>query len=146
LREQFNELVKWFIDPVRETNLPPPGYGYGRLWELMSEAFMIGSKGTVSDSAKVFFTPVIEGEMKVKLASDHGKKGSVKRRKKAHAWRVYALPLAKQIRATNPTLSQAELKAKIVDQWKCEIGCPTSQLVPAISAWEKSGDLPRRRK
>jgi hypothetical protein len=141
LREQFEELVKWFVDPVRETNLPPPGYGYGRLWELMSAAFMIGSKGTVSDSGRAYFTPAIISE----LQRDKGRKSGEKRRS-TRAWTTHAEQLAKQIRLESSNLSQDDVATEIEARWKLDTirapGHPT--LKRYVGELIKLGKLPPR--
>jgi hypothetical protein len=50
----FDELVKHFLDPVREQKPAICEHGYHLLWRLMGAAFLAGSRGTVSDSARSF--------------------------------------------------------------------------------------------
>ena len=50
----FDELAKCFFDPVREQK---PGFcehGYYLLWRLMDAAFVAGSSGTMSESARSY--------------------------------------------------------------------------------------------
>ena len=54
LRPSFDELAKCFFDPVREQK---PGFcehGYYLLWRLMDAAFVAGSRGTLSESARSY--------------------------------------------------------------------------------------------
>jgi hypothetical protein len=52
LRPSFDELAKWFIDPLRETKFHRAMYGYEKLWELLIAAFVSGSRGVVTESHK----------------------------------------------------------------------------------------------
>jgi hypothetical protein len=55
LRPSFDELAKWFIDPMRETSPSRAIYGYEKLWRLLGAVFVGGSRGTVTDSGKNYF-------------------------------------------------------------------------------------------
>jgi hypothetical protein len=48
----FDELAKWFVEPLRETKPSCADYGYEKLRELMLDVFIVGSRATMSDSAK----------------------------------------------------------------------------------------------
>jgi hypothetical protein len=54
LRPSFDELAKWFIDPLRETKPNRAMYGYEKLWEFMDAVFVGGSRGVVTESHKKF--------------------------------------------------------------------------------------------
>jgi hypothetical protein len=54
LRPSFDELAKWFIDPMRETKPSRAMYGYEKLWEFMDAVFVVGSRGVVTESHKKF--------------------------------------------------------------------------------------------
>ncbi|KAF2990045.1 hypothetical protein OGR47_17510 [Methylocystis sp. MJC1] len=67
-------------------------------------------------------------------------------------WKPIALELAKEIRSKEPKITQVELAEKIEARWyhrvqKIEarlgrkIKCPKTQLIPALSKWEKNGEL-----
>ena len=55
LRPSFDELAKWFIDPMRETSPSRAIYGYEKLWRLLGAVFVGGSRGTVTDSGEIYF-------------------------------------------------------------------------------------------
>ena len=69
LRPSFDELAKWFIDPLRETKPSHAMYGYEKLWELLSAVFVGGSRGTVTDSGKNYFDNVKTQKMRDARAS-----------------------------------------------------------------------------
>ena len=48
----FDELAKWFFDPLREQKPALYEYGCHLLWRLMDAAFVAGSRGTLSESAR----------------------------------------------------------------------------------------------
>jgi hypothetical protein len=54
LRPSFDELAKWFIDPMRETSPSRAIYGYEKLWRLLGAVFVGGSRGVVTKSHKKF--------------------------------------------------------------------------------------------
>lgn len=55
LRPAFDEISKWFIDPIKESKPSRANYGYEKLSELLAAAFVIGQCGTVTEGAKSFF-------------------------------------------------------------------------------------------
>jgi hypothetical protein len=61
LEHNFREMLK-VIDELNETKPSVAFHGRICLWEIMSSAFIIGSRGTVTDSAKKFFRAEIETE------------------------------------------------------------------------------------
>jgi hypothetical protein len=52
LRPSFDELAKCFFDPVREQKPAFSEHGYYLLWRLIGAAFVAGSRGTMSESAR----------------------------------------------------------------------------------------------
>jgi hypothetical protein len=58
LRPSFDELAKCFFDPVREQNPAFCEHGYYLLWSLMGAAFVAGSCGTISQSARSYASRV----------------------------------------------------------------------------------------
>lgn len=54
LRPSFDELAKWFIDPMRETS-PSPLCTAMKNWALLGAVFVGGSRGTVTDSGEIYF-------------------------------------------------------------------------------------------
>jgi len=42
LKWSFDQLVEWYIEPVRETAPDVADFGYNKLWDLMGAAFVIG--------------------------------------------------------------------------------------------------------
>jgi hypothetical protein len=54
LRPSFDELAKCFFDPVREQKPALCEHGYYLLWSLMGAAFVAGSCGTISQSARSY--------------------------------------------------------------------------------------------
>lgn len=78
-------------------------------------------------------------------ASKGGKEsGKNRRAENEEGWRPRAFSLACKIRDEDKGITQAKLALKIKDRWKLMIPCPESQLIHAISQWEKEGKLPRR--
>jgi hypothetical protein len=63
LRPAFDELVKWFIEPLRETQPSRCEYGYQQIGTLLGAAFHIGTHGTVTEGAKNYFRPQISDEI-----------------------------------------------------------------------------------
>lgn len=64
LRPSFDELAKWFIDPMRETRPSDAVYGYDKLWELMAAAFLAGGRGTVAVNGKKYWRHVQAQKMR----------------------------------------------------------------------------------
>src|SRR5271166_936535 len=54
LRPSFDELAKCFFDPVREQRPAFCEHGYYLLWSLIGAAFVAGSRGTISESARSY--------------------------------------------------------------------------------------------
>ena len=52
LRPMFDELAKCFLNPVREHKPAACEHGYSMIWRLMGAAFVAGSSGTMSESAR----------------------------------------------------------------------------------------------
>jgi len=50
----FDELAKCFFNPVREHKPAVCEHGYSMLWRLMGAAFVAGSSGTMSESARSY--------------------------------------------------------------------------------------------
>jgi hypothetical protein len=51
VRPAFDELAKWFIEPLRQTKPSNVEYGYEKLYELVSWAWALGAKADVPESA-----------------------------------------------------------------------------------------------
>jgi len=58
LRPSFDELAKCFFDPVREQKPAFCAHGYHMLWSLIGAAFVTGSRGTMSESARSYASRV----------------------------------------------------------------------------------------
>jgi hypothetical protein len=54
LRPLFDELAKCFFNPVREQKPAVCEHGYYMLWSLIGAAFVAGSSGTMSESARSY--------------------------------------------------------------------------------------------
>ena len=54
LRPSFDELAKCFFNPVREQKPAVCEHGYYMLWSLIGAAFVAGSSGTMSKSARSY--------------------------------------------------------------------------------------------
>jgi hypothetical protein len=54
LRLSFDELAKWFVEPLRDSQPGKMQYGYEKLWALVSAAYLIGSRGTITDAGRKF--------------------------------------------------------------------------------------------
>ncbi|QBR72171.1 hypothetical protein CU048_13820 [Beijerinckiaceae bacterium] len=52
LRPAFDELAKWFIEPLRQTKPSRADYGYEQIHHFIAAAVSISSMGTMSDSAQ----------------------------------------------------------------------------------------------
>lgn len=70
--------------------------------------------------------------------------GKSRRDEAEETWRTHALNLAITIRGKDKGITQINLAAKIKSSWTLKIHCPESQLISAISQWEREGKLPRR--
>jgi hypothetical protein len=91
--------------------------------------------------------PLIEKKVKKALGAPGGKASGATRHAEAEeGWKPHALQLAKQARKEQPGITQADLADKIKTKWRLRIRCPRTQLIPAISGWEKDGTLTRRHK
>jgi len=91
--------------------------------------------------------PLIEKKVKKALGAPGGKASGATRHAEAEeGWKPHALLLAKQARKKQPGITQAELADEIITKWRLKIHCPKTQLIPAISGWEKDGTLTRRHK
>ncbi|HEY8032695.1 MAG TPA: hypothetical protein VIF02_10080 [Methylocella sp.] len=135
LRPAFDELEK-IVEPLRACDPDGVNNGFEAIYQLMSASFAIGVAGAFMKSAKNLF--------KKERAREHGKKSGEQRRKDAEiTWRPHALELAKRIQAEKPNISQLDLAAEIANRWRLKIPCPKSQLVNAISGWQKVRALAR---
>jgi hypothetical protein len=74
------------------------------------------------------------------------KSGEARRAEAEETWKPHALKLAIAIRKEHKAISQVDLAGEIKLRWTLVIGCPKTQLVPAISKWEQDGDLAKRNK
>jgi hypothetical protein len=133
LRPAFDELEK-IVEPLRACDPDGVNNGFEAIYQLMSASFAIGVAGAFMKSAKNLF--------KIERAREHGKKSGEERRKEGEeTWRPHARELAREIQAEKPTISQLDLKHEIESRWRLKIHCPKSQLVKAISGWQKDGTL-----
>jgi hypothetical protein len=62
IRPAFDELVKYCIDPLRNSSPAIATRGFSALWELLSATLTIGFHGEFRESAKEFFRAAIERE------------------------------------------------------------------------------------
>jgi hypothetical protein len=91
--------------------------------------------------------PLIEKKVKKALGSPGGKaSGKMRHAEAEEQWKPHAMQLAKQARKDKPGITQAALADEIITKWRLKIRCPGTQLIPAISGWEKDGTLTRRHK
>jgi hypothetical protein len=91
--------------------------------------------------------PLIEKKAKKAFGGPGGKASGAARHAEAEeGWKPHALQPAKQGRKEQPGITQAELAHEIKTKWRLKIRCPGTQLIPAISGWEKDGTLTRRHK
>jgi hypothetical protein len=91
--------------------------------------------------------PLIEKKVKKALGAPGGKASGAARHAEAEeGWKPHALQLAKQARKEQPGITQTKLAHEIKTKWRLKIRCPRTQLIPAISGWEKDGTLTRRHK
>ncbi len=98
IRSAFVELDKWFVAPRCEEKPSLAEHGYMELWSLISAAFIIGSRGTVSETASAF------------LKTKHGGPGGIERGKDITAaadkrWRIVAKQKGEDILKVAPRLS-----------------------------------------
>lgn len=69
LRPTFDDLAKRIFDPLRLNDPAAASHGFGQLYELMRAAFLIGAHGAITESARDFFSPRIEKDVKNKQAA-----------------------------------------------------------------------------
>ncbi len=72
--------------------------------------------------------------------------GKTRRAEAEEGWRPHALKLSIIIRKEDKGITQTSLAAEIKSRWTLKLQCPSSQLIPAISRWEREGKLARRDK
>lgn len=90
--------------------------------------------------------PLIERNVKRAVGTPGGKaSGKVRRAEVAETWKPHALDLARQSRNERPDITQAALADQIAAAWNLKIHCPRTQLIAAIRAWEKSGEVAKRK-
>jgi hypothetical protein len=78
--------------------------------------------------------------------SNAGKASGKARRDEAEqTWQPHALSLAIEIQAEDSGILQINLKKQIESRWRLKIPCPRSQLIKAISRWQREGKLARRK-
>ena len=99
LRPSFDELAKWFFDPVREQKPNLCEYGYSMLWRLMWAAFSAGARGIVSESAQRFTNrhKALKSDRSKKKAKRRAKLKRFLRDNYLHNW-VKTREFAEQIR------------------------------------------------
>jgi hypothetical protein len=68
----------------------------------------------------------------------------IKRSEVEEGWMPHALELAVAIRKEDKAITQVNLAPQIKSRWRLRLKCPESQLILAISRWEREGKLPRR--
>jgi hypothetical protein len=91
--------------------------------------------------------PLIKKKANKTFGAPGGKASGAARHTEAEeGWKPHALELAKQGRAEQSGITQADLADEIQTKWRLKIRCPGTQLIPAISGWEKDGTLTRRHK
>lgn len=137
------KVIKMISDPGRPS---VSEYGLECLWNVLAGAFLIGSRGVVTEGAKEFYRPEIEGEFLSAKGSKGGEKSGEARRNKAEAKWDHALTLAKEILAEcSGYISQENLAAEIYERWKLTTdGRPgIATLVLAIRNWERSRIIER---
>lgn len=92
-------------------------------------------------------TPIIEKSAKKALGERGGKASGKKRSAETEEfWRPHAHELAIEFGQVRPGITQIELANEIKNAWRLKIHCPETQLIRAISRWEKDGRLPKRNK
>lgn len=133
--EELSEAIGFFKHKFRALFDNCPQDDRQTLMLALKHAFIIGSRGSISKSARSF------------LKSVAGKTSGEKRREKSvKLWKEQAAETAKRLRAKNPTLSQDDLAKLICDKWD-GVGEPSHrQLLRYIASLEKTGEIPRRNK
>ncbi|WP_139223721.1 hypothetical protein [Methylocapsa palsarum] len=112
-----------------------------RVWTLLGLAYEIGT-----------FSGFLDEGVKEPAESIRGytnqKKSVAKRAEKKLLWQKHALDLAIKARKKNGTLSQQDLAQNLESKkgWPDDNLPSRSLLIQAIRGWEKSGELPPRRK
>jgi hypothetical protein len=120
-------------------NSEHPAVGYEALQKIITGVTLVSVGAAYAETAK---TAIIR-----QWASAAGKISAKFRQAEAEeGWLTHALKLAVAIRTEDKAITQADLAAKIKERWALKIKCPKSQLIPAISRWEREGKLPRRNK
>lgn len=146
LRPAFEGCVARLNEPIPQIKLFKMQYVGcpGSLHQLMIAAFLIGSRGSETDSGKRFF------------GGKHGapggyRTGKRKRQEAENGWKSVGLPFALKLRAGDQSLSQVRLAEKMAVEWaldqqRTKFHCPESELISAIRAWEQSGRLPKMKR
>lgn len=147
IRPAFIELVKCFIEPLRDAQPTLVEHGFDQIWKLLGAAFRIGTHATVTQGAKNFFMPQIERELGQRRAKGGGRKSGEARKAKAETtWKPHALDLAIQSRKANPTLSQEDLADAIFKKWGPDVQkIGRRSLIVFLSKKEQSGELQARK-
>ncbi len=103
------------------------------LWTLLSSAFIIGSRGTISHSGRKFAL--------AQKASSDAKRGARTRRKDAEAWHSALLPFCRNLALADPALSSPKI-ADAVERERARFACAIparDTVLKAIIAWRKAG-------
>lgn len=113
LGSAFEQLDHWFIAPKREDRPTSAALGYIQLWDLMARAFVIGSRGTLTDSARMKFCKL------------HGAPGGKARGKlaaqQAENWRKPLRETADRIREVYPGISTPKAATRAMHECPVEI-------------------------
>jgi len=105
--------------------------------DLIAGAFLIGTCVAYTDSTRAFLRgPAFSGVLS----------GKARHVEAEETWLPHALELAGAIQAETGGLVQARLAEEIVARWSLKIHCPETQLVKAISRWQRDGKLAKRNK
>ena len=111
---------------------------YSLLYIFMRAAYFIGSRARVSLSQRNFFAS--------QQGSAGGRRSAAKRADAPGKWQRHTLELARQVRISNPKLSQDRVATRVLEKWlDPKVVPPKHRTVRQyISSLEKSGQLPRR--
>jgi hypothetical protein len=142
----LRSIVRMVYDPHKEVSATKAGLGYEKTWEPVAAAFLAGRSGTVTASAKAYFTPeIIDSFTKDRAARGGKASGASRRAKSAETWQANVKAEALRLRDKKPRISQAKLATEILFQLG-EGALPSHAIIVRhISTLERNGELPRRR-
>jgi hypothetical protein len=139
----FEQLAKWFVQPLQEGSPSRATHGYTMLSDLMVGAFLIGSRGVHSETAlnliKLEKAPLVEGGQKGGKASGRRRQAKAEMR-----WKSQARAMIRDARRANPDWSQDNVVVEVIALWKGLKPPGRKSVTALVREMEKSGEIRRR--